>query len=467
MGTRTRVLKLLIMILATTSGARSQNPGSKPLTLEEAINQALAKYPSVRVSMERQAAAQGGISLAKTAYLPALNSLWQANRATRNNIFGQLLPQSVIPSISGPVLPTTSGEGATGSAGGLLLSWEPVDFGYRSATVRAASANRDVSAAEVKLTRLDLSVAVTNLFLNLITAQQVTKAAQANVARREVFARAVHTLVDNELRPGADASRADAELAAARIALIQAETNERVSRAALATLVNVSPGALTIAGQSLLESPAETASFTDVNFHPLAQAQNARVNLAASQASILDRSYVPRFNLQSALSARGSGANNDGTFGGLSDGLTFERKNWALGLTVTFGVTDFFSIRARKQTAEANQRAESARYAQTLDDLNGEVTEAQARLDGARQIAENTPVELQAARDGERQARARYDAGLATVVEVAEAQSLLIRAEIDDSVARLNIWRGLAGLAAAHGDFSPFLDVLRISGRGH
>ena len=46
----------------------------------------------------------------------------------------------------------------------------------------------------------------------------------------ETFAKSIHVLVDNTLRPGADASQADAQLALARNQLIQAQTQEAVRR---------------------------------------------------------------------------------------------------------------------------------------------------------------------------------------------------------------------------------------------
>jgi outer membrane protein TolC len=78
-------------------------------------------------------------------------------------------------------------------------------------------------------------------------------------------------------------------------------------------------------------------------------------------------------------------------------------------------------------------------------------------------VAENTPVQLSAARETELQARTRYKAGLATAVEVAEAQQLLIQATIDDALARLGVWRALLGLAGARGDLQPFLELIRGS----
>src|SRR6202521_3382227 len=74
------------------------------VTLPQAVERSIKNYPSIRVSQEQVNAAAAAIRLARTAYLPRLDALAQANRATRNNVFGLLLPQSLIPSISGPVL---------------------------------------------------------------------------------------------------------------------------------------------------------------------------------------------------------------------------------------------------------------------------------------------------------------------------------------------------------------------------
>ena len=74
-------------------------------------------------------------------------------------------------------------------------------------------------------------------------------------------------------------------------------------------------------------------------------------------------------------------------------------------------------------------------------------------------MAQNTPIQLAAAVASVEQATARYKAGLATIVEVAEAQRLLAQAETDDGLAKLGIWRARLALAAAQGDLGPFLRV--------
>ena len=342
-----------------------------------------------------------------------------------------------------------------------MFSWEPFDFGYRRATVNAARAGENIARSDSALTQLDVAAAAAQVFLSLLASEQVVKTAQANVNRWEVFDKAIHVLVDNQLRPGADASRADAELAAARTRLIQAQTAERTTRAGFADILGIAGTKVDVdPGQLLASAPEENIPALPLASHPAASAQNAVVDQMKARKEAWDRSYVPRFWTQADLSGRGSGANTDGTLASGLNGLGLERMNYAAAVTVTFPAFDYFSVRAQKKIASANQRAEEARYAQTLQDLSGQVEQAQAALDGARQVAENTPVELQAARANETQAQARYKAGLATVVDVSEAESLLVEAEIDDAVARLNVWRGLAGVSAAQGDLQPFLRIM-------
>ena len=464
-----RRLSLLFVLGSLSLAASDQHSAASPspLTIEAAVKYALAHYPQIKAARERRAAASGGVTLARTAYLPSAYALWQGNRATRNNIFGLLLPQSVIPPLTGPVLPTTSNQSVWGSAAGIFVSWEPADFGYRRASVEAARAGVRVASAELEISQLDLAVATAGAFIYVIDVQQAIRAAQADLDRREVFNRSVHALVQNQLRPGADASRSDAELAAARIALIQAHTNEKVAVAALSDLLGVAPDSLQLEAGPLVDStPVVPATKSNITANPFASAQSARVQQAAAQVRVLERSYYPHFNLQSSVSARGSGANADGSVGSGTDGLDLQRENWAVGLTASFPVLDFFSIRARKQIATANQRAEDARYRQTVQDLSAQILQAKARLEGAIAIAQAIPAELQAARDAETQARARYQAALANVVEVTDAQSLLIRAESENAVSKLNAWRALVGLAAAEGDLTTFLDTVRSASTG-
>jgi outer membrane protein len=433
-------------------------PQAGKLTLAAAIDAAEANYPRTRVALEQRNAAQAAVGVARSAYYPRADVLWQTNRATANNIYGLLLPQGVIPSISGPVIASNNTRSAWSSAGGTQISWQPFDFGLRAAQVNATKQGAQAATAGFALTRLEVAALTANAYFDLATAEQLATTAQANVNRLQVLAKSVHVLVDNQLRPGADAAQADAQLALARTQLIQARTNIEVRRATLAELVGTPSVELDYANL-LLPAPSEPNP-ASIASHPAAQREAAVVNQQQARLSALEHSYVPQFNALASISGRGAGTDLNGNFPGGANGLPPNVLNWAAGVQMTFPAFDFFGLRAQKKVQAANVRAEQASYAQLVDDLSAGVQQAQAQLAGAREVALNTPIELSAAQQSEAQQRARFQAGLATVIDVAAAESVLVQAEADDAVARLNVWRAMAAEAAARGDLTPFLSQL-------
>jgi outer membrane protein TolC len=431
---------------------------AQPLTISQAVENALKNYPSIRVSQEQINAASAGIDLARTSYLPRVDLLAQINRATRNNVFGLLLPNSVIPSMSGPVIGSNNFGTAWGSAAGALVSWEPFDFGLRRASVTAADAVRSQAQATLKRTQYDVAVATADAYLTLAAAQETVTAAQAGVDRAEAIQKTIRALVSSELRPGADGSRADAEVAAARTQLIQAQQAVDVARAVVSQFTGSEPSQIVIQSQNLRQMPPEQGTMpANPAANPIALEQDAAIEHAKADLRVLERSYFPRFNLQAAAYARGTGAGLDGTRLGGLNGLAPNVQDYALGFTVTFPALDLPAIRARQAAQAAQVRAQTARYQQIETDLRAQWNAASARLAGARRVAGNTPVQVSAARAAVEQATARYRSGLANVDEVSEAQRLLTQSEIDDALARLAVWRGLLEIATVAGDLEPFL----------
>lgn len=438
-----------------------QTAGAGPLTLNDAVQLALKNYPAVRESRARTQAAEEAIAVARTAYLPRVDMMWQQNRATRNNVFGLLLPQSIVPPISGPVLGTESPDTVWGSAAGALLSWEAIDFGQRKATVDVAHAERALATARNDLTQLDVAAAAADAFLTVLASDEAVRAARANVDRLEVFANVVRVLVRNQLRPGADESRADAELAIARNQVSLAVQGADLARASLADAIGAPATTVELAAGRLSDLPGIPPGGTvDVKTHPAARAEFAAIETVRSRERVLDRSIFPHVVFQSAFADRGSGAEVPGQ-PRLGNGLWPQFSNWAAGVTVTFPLFDFFTVEPRKRVEVQNALAASARYEQTIQNLTTQDARARAIMKAATDIAQNTPVERRAASDAESQARARYQSGLASVTEVAEAQRLLAQAEADDAVARLGVWRALLAAAQVRGDLTPFLDQLR------
>jgi outer membrane protein len=262
-------------------GRRERNDASsKPLTLEAALIYALQHYPAVRASLERVGAARAGVTLTRAQYLPSLSGVYQDSRATQNQVAGIWLPTTITPTVEGPVA-GYSGQSYWGSQAAALFSWEPFDFGLRGSMVGQARSAEDKSNADLEVTRLQVAAAVGNYFLTAVVARQGVIAAQANVDRWRVFSQSVHTLVENDLRPGADASRADAQLALATTQLYHVE------QAALATLASLIGEAGTEIrmdeGRLLNPPPAESLPGLTPAEHPLARDQMAAVRQALAQ----------------------------------------------------------------------------------------------------------------------------------------------------------------------------------------
>lgn len=441
---------------------RAQTPAPQVFTLGQALEYARDHYPSIRVALEQVNASAAGVDVAHAAYLPRLDALWQSNRATANNIAGQVLPQAVIPAMSGPVSATASGQSVWSSVTGALLTWEPIDFGLRKASVAGAEAAVTQARAGEALTRLDVESAVGSAFLGVLAAERVVAAAQADVDRRETLARAIRVLVENQLRPGADQSRVEAERAAAQTRLIQARQVRTLAATTLARVLGLVGGRVDIEAGNLLEQVPSAGVAAAASPHPVVQVRQAAVDFARAQQDVLARTDLPRVYLQSSVFARGSGVSANGTLDGGVEGLGLDRANWAAGVQVVFpNVFDFSSLHARKAAAAALERAEAARYDEAILNISSEREATAAIVQAARAVAANTPVQLAAARQSEAQATARYQAGLASVVEVADAQGLLAQAEAQDQVARVDVWRALLAEAVAQGNLAPFLSLLR------
>jgi outer membrane protein TolC len=345
-----------------------------------------------------------------------------------------------------------------GSAVGGLVTWEPFDFGLRSANISVANASRNRAQATLRRTEFEVSVATADAYLTLTAAQETVRAAQAAVDRSDVLLRSTRALADAQLRPGADASRAEAELAAARTQLAQAQQAVEVAKTVLAQFVGVQPTQIVLAAPKLLQLPPDqVVPAFDSAQNPVTSEQNAVVEQRRTELQALEKSYAPRFFAQGSAYARGTGAGIDGTRLRGLNGLAPDTQNYALGFSVTFPVLDFASIHAREAAQSATIRAETARYQQISTELTAQWNAAVATLSGSRSVAMNTPIQVSSADAAVQQATARYQSGLGTIIEVAEAQRLLTQAQIDDALARLNVWRALLRIASTSGDIQPFL----------
>jgi outer membrane protein len=433
------------------------------LSIVTVVHDAERDYPLIHVTEAELNASIANIRLSRTAYLPRVDGIAQFNRATRNNVFGSLLPQATLPSISGPVIDSNNGGSVWGSATGLLVNWQPFDFGLRHANVASAIVAKDKASATAQRTQLEVSTAAADAYLTVVVASQTKQAAQAAVDDWETIRHSIHALAAAELRPGADESRVEAERALAKTQFALADEAVELSRATLAKFLVKQDATATarVSTGILTRLPAimdDGAPFQPA-VNPVMAEQQASIAQLAAELHATERSWVPQLNLGAAAYARGTGAETNGRRLTGANGLAPNVGNYAVGVNITFPFMDFASIHAREASQASMLKAAEANEELASRTLQEQFAQARAALRASRAVAENTPVALTSAQTTIAQANARYKAGLSSIDDVAQAQRLLVQAEIDDAIARLNVWRAFLHLQAVRGDLEPFLQA--------
>ena len=438
---------------------------SKPYTLTGAVTVALRNFPSLRVARARIARQDSNINLQRTAYLPQLNLIAQELRTTLNNINGAIFPQTldVIPVQTGVPTHSSTFKSVFADNFGANFSWELYDFGLRHANVLLARTDRSTAMAAYRLTQLDVANAAAQAYLETVAARAMIRAQQATVRRMEAWQLVVHTKVDRGLKPGVDSARADADLAQARIGLINTERSTELAQVDLAETMGIAGSFVDVEEGPWEKRPVKhfTAPPIEVANHPLAILRGTDVKRADAQVHVWERTWYPKLWFHSGLWGRGSGDNSDPRV--VAGGVVPQTANWIAGFSLSFPVFDVFSIKAQKHMAVREEQAERANYDLAIQILLQKDARARVMLDNARRIADETEVLLISARENELKALERYRVGLNNIVEVAEAEEILERAEMESAVAEVRVWEAILDTGYAQGDLKPFLALASLA----
>lgn len=447
-------------VVVLAAAAAHAEPPPAPLDVEAAIAYATSHHPALRADAADVRAASETVDLERARYTPDLEVFAQADRSTSNAVPGAYFAVPGLPVVAGTPGRTLASHWSTEA--GASVSWDTL--GYRQWDARIAKAH-----AEVKLARdaasagtLDIQYDAADKLIVAIEREQAVTAAKAGVDRAQVFVGIVKASVGTDLRAGADLSRAEAELAFAKTALARAGAARDVSLADLRVALGAPRDAVLQLELGHLAGEPPTTLAVQPGADPHILAAQDRVRVAEAQHRVIATGTQPRLALVGAVFARGSGLLPGGAD---ADGLVPDAPNWALGVLFTWPVLADRTVAPALRAQEARVAAEHAQEDALTQELAGRDERARALLAGALEVARETPEALRAARDAEKQTAARFQQQLATADDVAQTERLLVQAETDDAIARLDVWRALLFIAYANGDLTPFLAQLRGSGR--
>lgn len=426
-------------------------------TLQELLKQAEANYPLLKAKGYEVQARKDQVSLAKSTALPSLDAAYQMNYATYNNITGMAMGQGFVP-ISGPPSTANSYDAVFGSAGGLLLNWEPFTFGQRKSKVNSAKANQDFQAADAAHEIFQHQIKTANAYLDVVMTQELVKVYAKNLERALDNVRIVKSLARSGLRPGTDTALFNAELSRAKIELLNYEKLRETQQVYLSELLGGNENTYAI-DSSFFTSLPSIVTDTALQNHPLIRLSASRVMINLHEKTSLQRTLYPKLSFWGTAYARGSGIRYDG-YVNSDDGLSFSRYNYGAGLVLSVPLLRFTNVRHQINAQESLIRSEQERLNLVKQQLDKQNQVANVTLANSLEIARESPSFYQSAEFSYRTLRSRYNAGLVNYADLIQSQYTLIKSEADLKRAYLDAWKALLYKAAVQGDINIFLNQL-------
>jgi outer membrane protein TolC len=442
------------------------------LSLREALDLAKQNYPSIRARAAEKEAAAYELRAIQNNYLPNFIVQGQVTDATSNQVRGTFFPNE------GTAIPTSGGIKVNGytqdavwtSFATGLVNWKLFSFGKYRAAVEVARAGLTTATADYQNEIFQHQVVVGDAYLLTLMLDDMAKSQQSNLARVKALKDVTMAYTSSGLRPGVDSSLVNAEYSKAILSLLEAQRLSKEQNVLLKELIGTTGGNDAILDTTvfLKQSPQQIETNRDFANNPRLLFYKSVVDLNQAQVKSIRRRELPSISLLAAGWARGSGIsdrlkdNGDFVYNtSFGAGVPFRAYNYMIGFSTIWNVTSFFRTgnEARGQRSVAKMSEE--KYNEETLKLASELERARFRYQASLEVARQAPIQLQAAQDAFGQAKARYDAGLSSILELTQTYALLNRAEVDASVAKGNVWRAILQYAAATGDFQLFTDNLK------
>ena len=407
-------------------------PRGAQLGLGDVVDVALRNNPQTQLSwaQARTGAAQYGAAAA--SYLPTLDGA--INASTSNTTIGQTLGGvgnrwSITPQLS--------------------LSYLLFDFGGRSGTVAAARNAAIALDLTHNATIQNVALQVESAYFTYQSNRGLVSALQLNLATADTNLVSAQQRYKAGVATVTDVLQAETVRAQAELDLETAQGNLQTARGALAVGMGLPANA-----RFDLAAPADTlaVSGTAANVDALIdRALDARPDLAATRAQIEQARAQVRVARSAELPAVTLGSN-----------ASFPRSSQSNATGYTYGLSLGISIPifnlARPynvQAAEAQVDAFAARAELLRTQVAQQVFTAYYQLQTATQRVRTTDVLLAAATRNEAAARARYRAGVGTILELITAQSALASARAQQAQSRWTWATALSQLSHDIGSIGP------------
>ena len=425
---------LLHMLLVIPVAIIPSHGKAQVLPLNEAISQAIVNYPLLRQRQQEVEAGKAHVRSVNDNRLPALNLQEQWTLGTNNAFDGAYFGMGVVPSTTGGVATTNSGQVNSGNIATSYLQWNFYNFGYYNALERQAKSEQATTQATLERDRYILTMQVIGLYLDALKKLRLVQVEQENEQRSATILTAIRATAAGGLRPGVDSVTANAAYSDARLSYLQALnefSNDKIALAVYTGLdtARIRPDTTVIDKMMSQGGYLKVASDSIPPDHPLLDVYQKQYEAAMAENRSISRQFLPKVGLEAAGWTRSSSINGAGEYEGLGEGWGYQRQNYLFGISITYNLFDL--KKRHDQLTEGNFRAKASEDA---------IQDQQLRLDKVMQQADASYTtvlqqlkELQVQRLSAEQAYgqqiALYKGGMNTLIDVTNALYVLRSSE--------------------------------------
>lgn len=435
----------------------------KQYRLQDLTEAAARHLPVLQQKQFLVNSAKASVTDVRHSFLPQLRASEQLNLATDNSIAGSVFPFSPVPSSSGGVRVDNNGQLATGNIASLYGEYELVNFGLNHAKLATAQAFVNLQQSDLEREQYLVTLQVARLYFAILKTQYRLDTDRENVKRYDSIFSVIRALTLSGLRAGSDSSLAKAELSRTAVVYNQSLGNLLQLKQQLSYYTGVAPDQLQIdslANRFLARTPIPLNNETDTLQNPLLNYYEQKRKVQESFSNLIRKTYQPRIVLGASTWARGSSIQFPDTYKSMTNGLGYQRFNYAVGVGLNYNL---FSGMYKKDKLAINRfevQASEQELAQQKQLLSLSRSQADNALHTAESNLNELPVQMRAAYDTYQQKLAQYRAGIISLIDLTNASFVLYRSQTD-YIETLSDWY-LAQLdkAAAAGTLTQFIQTI-------
>lgn len=421
------------------------------LTLDEAVAKALAANPSITASEQSVAATEAKVDQSWTGFLPQLLLNLSYKRSTMNSPIPPYMENSAATSSFGSLMGRQEGKSYNNYSAGATLNHTIWDFNRTSGGWKVAQALRSAARADVVTSKAQVRLNTIVAYYSVLGAEEAVAVATEAVRQMERHVNVAQVQAEAGTRQRIDITRAQSDLANAKLNLSKARNGGLIARVNLATVM----GLATIPEFRVERPPAgkdpnnaadmEALVRTALHHRPDVRALEARARASEHMVAVSRAGYYPTLGLSAGVNLQGYHLELG------KNGLPY---NWFAGVNATWNALAPIPASAASREAEANLRVIQANQESLALGIRAEVKSAALGLQEAKERLEPVAALVASAEETLRLAEGRYEAGAGSIIEVTDAQTVYTQSRLGTIQAEYDVETARARLQRALGSFS-------------